>query len=250
MPAHLVQIVVAAADPARLARFWSVALGWPIAVAEAGEVVVEPPGDGSAQRGQLPLVFVPGPEVKTTKNRVHLDLASVSVEHQAVLVARLEDLGARRLDIGQGAVSWVVMADPEGNEFCVVSHLGSVGKDPASAFAGIGPVAAVVFDCADPEGIAPFWAAVTGWAALGRDDQGVWLRDVTAGGPYLDLHRVSEPKQVTLRVQLALAADDHAAEVERVRAIGAREADAGRADVHGLVLTDPEGNELSVLAPR
>jgi catechol 2,3-dioxygenase-like lactoylglutathione lyase family enzyme len=253
MPAPLVQVVMGAADPARLARFWSAALGWPIVVEEADEVVVEPAGDDSAQRGQLPLIFVRVSEVKTTKNRVHLDLASVSVEQQAALVVRLEELGARRLDIGQGDVSWVVMADPEGNEFCVVSHLGSVGKDPASAFAGIGPVAAVVFDCADPEGIAPFWAAATRWAALGRDDQGVWLRDVTAGGPYLDLHRVSEPKQAELHVRLAVApvaADDRAAEVERLRDIGAREADAGRADARWVVLTDPEGNELGVLTPR
>jgi hypothetical protein len=195
MPARLVQVVMDAADPLGLARFWSAALGWPIVLEEPDEVVIEPPEDDPAQRGQLPLIFVPAAGVKTRKNRVHLDLASVSVGHQAALVARLEELGARRLDIGQGAVSWVVMADPEGNELCVVSHRGSVGEDPASAFAGIGPVAAVVFDCADPEGIAPFWVAATGWAALGQDDQGVWLRDVTAGGPYLDLHRVSEPKQ-------------------------------------------------------
>ena len=253
MPARLVQIVMDAADPARLARFWSSALGWPIVAEEADEVVVAPPQGDSAQQGQLPLIFVRASGVKTTKNRVHLDLASVSVDQQAALVARLEELGARRLDIGQGAVSWVVMADPEGNEFCVVSHLGSVGKDPASAFAGIGPVAAVVFDCADPEGIAPFWAAATGWPALGRDDQGVWLRDVTTGGPYLDLHRVSEPKQGRLRVHLDLApfaADDHTAEVERLRAIGAREADAGQTSVRRIVLTDPEGNELSVHIPR
>jgi hypothetical protein len=65
----------------------------------------------------------------------------------------------------------------------VVSHLGSVGKDPASAFAGIGPVAAVVFDCMDPEMIAPFWAAATGWPVLGRDDQGVWLATTKLAAP-------------------------------------------------------------------
>jgi hypothetical protein len=145
------------------------------------------------------------------------------------------------------------MADPEGNEFCVVSHLGSVGTDPASAFAGITPVAAVVFDCADPEGIAPFWAAATGWAALGRDDQGVWLRDVTAGGPYLDLHRVSEPKQGKLRVHLGVAPfadDDHAAELERLRVIGARDTNTAQTNTSWVVLTDPEGNELTVFPPR
>ena len=85
---------------------------------------------------------------------MHLDLASSSAEHQSEVVARIEALGGRRVDIGQGDVTWFVMADPEDNELCVVSHAGSVGKDPASAFAGISPVAAVVFDCADPERIA------------------------------------------------------------------------------------------------
>jgi catechol 2,3-dioxygenase-like lactoylglutathione lyase family enzyme len=253
MPARPVHVVMAAADPAALARFWSAALGWPVVAAEPDEVVVAPPEGDPAQRGQLPLILVAGPEAKTTKNRVHLDLASTSVEHQAGLVERLEELGARRLDIGQGAVSWVVLADPEGNELCVVSHLGSVGKDPASAFAGIGPVAAVVFDCADPEGIAPFWAAATGWPALGRDDQGVWLRDGTAGGPYLDLHRVSEPKQVALRAHLGVApaaGAGPAAEIERLRALGARVSDSARAVVRRVVLTDPEGNELSVPTAR
>jgi hypothetical protein len=206
MPTRLVHLVVDAADPAGLARFWSGALAWPVTFEGPDEVVIEPPDDDPAQGGQLPLVFVPVPEPKTSKNRVHLDVASTSAVHKAALVARLEGLGARQIDIGQpDGVSWVVMADPEGNEFCVVSHLGSVGKDPASAFAGIGPVAAVVFDCADPEAIAPFWAAATGWPVLGQDDQGVWLRDDRGGGPYLDLHRVSESKTAKLRVHLDVA---------------------------------------------
>ena len=130
---------------------------------------------------------------------------------------------------------------------------GSVGKDPASAFAGIGPVAAVVFDCADPEAIAPFWAAATGWPVLGGDDQGVWLRDNRGGGPYLDLHRVSEPKTAKLRVHLDVAPfsdDDHSAEVTRLRAVSAEPIDIGQGDVRWIVLTDPEGNEFCVLTPR
>jgi hypothetical protein len=254
MPTRLVHLVVDAADPGSLARFWSAALEWPVTFEEPDEVVIEPPGDDPGQAGQLPLVFVPVPERKAGKNRVHLDLASTSDEHQAALVVRLEGLGARRIDIGQpGDVSWVVMADPEGNELCVVSHRGSVGKDPASAFAGIGPVAAVVFDCADPDAIAPFWAAATGWPALGRDDEGVWLRDTTTGGPYLDLHRVTEPKSTKLRVHLDVApfpGDDHGAEVTRLRGLGAAPIDIGQGATRWVVLADPEGNELCVLTPR
>ena len=217
-------------------------------------MVIEPPDDDPAQAGQLPLVFVPVPELKTSKNRVHLDVASTSEDHQAALVARLERLGARQIDIGQpDDVSWLVMADPEGNELCVVSHLGSVGKDPASAFAGIGPVAALVFDCTDPEAIAPFWAAATGWPVLGRDDQGVWLRDDRGAFPYVHMHRDSEPNTPKLRVHLDVApfsVDDHLAEVTRLRAAGAEPIDIGQGDVRWTVLTDPEGNELCVLTPR
>ncbi|MGH9113471.1 MAG: VOC family protein [Acidimicrobiales bacterium] len=242
-----------AAAPGGLARFWSAALGWTITVGEP-EVVVEPPVDDPAQRGQIPLVFVPAIDPKTSKNRIHLDLASKSAEHQAALVARLEDLGARQIDIGQPAdVSWVVMADPAGNEFCVVSHAGSVGKDPSSAFAGIGPVAAVVFDCDDPEAISGFWAAATGWPVLGRDDEGVWLRDNGSGGPYLDMHRVTGPKTAKLRVHIDVApfADgDQASEVEHLRTLGAWPVDIGQGDVHWVVLADRQGNELCVLNPR
>jgi Glyoxalase-like domain len=87
---------------------------------------------------------------------------------------------------------------------------------------------------------------------LGRDDQGAWLRD-NRGGPYLDLHRVSEPKTAKLRVHLDVAPfpdDDHGAEVARLRAIGAEPIDIGQGEVRWIVLTDLEGNEFCVLTPR
>jgi hypothetical protein len=202
MPTGPVHIVVETADPARLARFWAGALGWP-APADGDPAVIGPPASDPAQQGQLPLVFVPASEPKTAKNRVHLDLASHSEAHQADLVARLEARGARRIDIGQGPeVTWVVMADPEGNELCVVCHAGSVGADPASAFGDLFPVAAVVLDSPDPEAAAPAWAAATGWPVLGRDGVHVWLRDTTSRGPYLDIRRNDDPEPARLRVRL------------------------------------------------
>jgi predicted enzyme related to lactoylglutathione lyase len=253
MPTRFVSIVIDAADPPALARFWASALGWSVAYEDPDESVVGPPGEDPAQRGQVPLVFGFSTDAKAAKNRVHFDLASTSTEHQAELVARIEALGGRRVDIGQGDVTWVVMVDPEDNELCVVSHAGSVGKDPASAFAGIGPIAAVVFDCADPEAIAPFWSAATGWPVLDQDDEDVWLRDTSSGGPYLDLHRAPERKTAKLRVHLDVAPyanDDHGAEVDRLRALGATEIDIGQGEVTWVVLADPEGNELCVLSPR
>ena len=88
---------------------------------EPDEVAVEPPEGTSGALPYPDLLFIRVPEDKRVKNRLHLDLRP---DDQASEVARLEGMGARRVDIGQSAdVSWVVMADPEGNEFCVLRAL-------------------------------------------------------------------------------------------------------------------------------
>jgi catechol 2,3-dioxygenase-like lactoylglutathione lyase family enzyme len=110
-----------AQDPRAIAGFWEAALGWRRTYDEPNEVVLEPPA-GSPEDSVVPdLLFLQVPESKTGKNRLHLDLRP---DDQAVEVKRLEQLGARRVSVGQGAdVSWVVMADPDGNEFCVLRPL-------------------------------------------------------------------------------------------------------------------------------
>jgi hypothetical protein len=107
-------------DPGRLAEFWAAALGWRITARDDPEWVVEPPA-GSREDGVVPdLLFLHVPDPTPGKNRLHLDLRPD--RDQAAEVARLEALGATRADIGQGAdVSWQVMHDPEGNEFCVLA---------------------------------------------------------------------------------------------------------------------------------
>jgi hypothetical protein len=108
-------------DPDLVATFWQEALGWRRTVehleGESPEIVLEPPA-GSPEDGVAPdLLFIGVPERKTVKNRLHLDLRPVD---QAAEVSRLEKLGATRTDVGGGDTPWVVMADPEGNEFCVL----------------------------------------------------------------------------------------------------------------------------------
>lgn len=106
--------------PARIASFWESALGWRRTFEADEQVCLEPP-TGSPEDGIAPdLVFLKVPEGKTGKNRLHLDLRPAD---QAAEVARLESLGARQVSIGQGDVSWVVMADPDGNEFDVLEPL-------------------------------------------------------------------------------------------------------------------------------
>jgi predicted enzyme related to lactoylglutathione lyase len=106
-------IVVDAADPARLARWWAEALGYKITIDKHDEVEIRRAPD------ELPgLIFVPVPEPKAGKNRLHIDLRP---DDQTAEVERLVDMGARHVDVGQGEdVTWVVLADPEGNEFCVL----------------------------------------------------------------------------------------------------------------------------------
>lgn len=113
-------VVIDADDCERLARFWSEALGWRITDQSEGEWVIEPP-EGSPEVDVAPdILFLKVPDRKVVKNRVHLDLRPADQQAQ---VDRLIGLGARRVDIGQGEVSWVVLADPEGNEFCVLAPL-------------------------------------------------------------------------------------------------------------------------------
>ncbi len=171
-------------------------------------------------------MFVPVPEAKTGKNRVHLDLATESAEHQAAEVDRLLGLGAVHADIGQGVqgqVPWVVLADPEGNEFCVL--------DPRPVYRDTGPVAAVVADCRDPAAVAEFWRLATGWVPGNSADGGVSLRSPAGVGPYLELLPSADIKTVKNRVHLDVApfkGDDHAAAVAALRD-GRREAGRRRA---------------------
>ncbi|TWX35018.1 VOC family protein [Frigoribacterium sp. ACAM 257] len=106
------QVVVDALDPEALAAWWREALGWVDISGPDEEPELRPAPD------RLPgLLFVRVPEPKSVKDRLHLDFRP---DDQAAEVARLEGLGAVRVDVGQAAASWVVLADPEGNEFCVL----------------------------------------------------------------------------------------------------------------------------------
>ena len=255
MPTRLVHLAVDALSPPDLARFWAAALDWEVTDEGGGEIDVDPPGHDYPDPVALPLVFVPVPQPKQGKNRVHLDLATTSLEHQAALVTRLLELGARPADIGQGDVPWRVMADPEGNEFCVL--------EPREFYRGTGPVAAVVCDCADPPALAAFWEQASGWqprasdgsgpAGANLDDDWVPMRSPGGTGPFLELLRVPDAKTVKNRIHLDIAPyrdDDRPTEVQRLRQAGAVPADVGQGEVSWVVLADPEGGEFCVLSPR
>lgn len=120
--------VVESTDHRKLARWWAEALGWEVVFDLDSEVVVVPPWalelSGKLDFHQVPpgMVFVPVDHEKSGKNRLHWDFAPHTSDDRDAEIARLVDLGATVIDVGQPAeATWTVLADPDGNEFCVLS---------------------------------------------------------------------------------------------------------------------------------
>ena len=232
-----------ARDDSALGGFWAAALGWAVSSEEPGVTNLEPEGFVYPDPVAVCIDLVTSAEPKTGKNRVHIDLATTSAAHQAELVARLTELGATLADVGQGDVAWTVMADPEGNEFCVLDSL----------YEDTGPIATVVVDCADPRAMASFWGQATDWIVHKVTDHGAVLRSAKGVGPYLQFLRTPDVKIGWNRVHLDVRpypGDDAAAEAARLESLGATAIDLGRTDIPWRVFADPEGNEFCLLAPR
>ena len=124
MPLEWEQVIVDAADPAALGRWWATALDWVVVNEDPEEFEIRSTPD------RLPgLLFIRVPEGKTLKNRLHLDFRP---DDRDATVARLVELGASLADVGQGEQDWVVLGDPEGNEFCVLKSRRSAEPPSAS----------------------------------------------------------------------------------------------------------------------
>jgi catechol 2,3-dioxygenase-like lactoylglutathione lyase family enzyme len=244
MGTRLVQITMKARDDAALGAFWAEALGWQISSEGPGVTNLEPEDFVYPDPVAVCLDLVASPEPKTVKNRVHVDLATTSKAHQAELVARLMSLGATPADVGQGDVPWQVLADPEGNEFCVLDW-----HDPIR---DTGPIASVVVDCADPAAMARFWGEAMDWTVLKVTEHHAVLRSAEGVGPYLQFLRTPDVKSGWNRVHLDIRpypGDEPEAEAAGLRALGATVIDLSPSDVPWRVLADPEGNEFCLLAP-
>jgi predicted enzyme related to lactoylglutathione lyase len=230
MSSHLVALTFAAHDPAGLSRFWAGLLGWTVADDDA---TLEPTDDTGFR-----LRFLPTAEPKILQNRMHFDLTSTSLEGQQDTVARALALGGRHIDVGQlPEEGHVVLADPEGNEFCVI--------EPGNNFlADCGFVGAL--SCDGSQEVGYFWSQALGWPLVWDQDQETAIRaphggpKITWGGPPL------MPKPPRNRLHLDVAADgEQQAEVERLLSLGATQLDVGEAGA--VVLADPDGNEFCVL---
>ena len=249
MATRLVQIHMKARDDSALGRFWAEALNWGVSSEAPGVTNLEPEGFVYPDPAAICIDIVADPQPKTGKNRVHINLATTSAAHQANLVARLQELGATPADVGQDDVSWTVLADPEGNEFCVL--------EPRPIYGDTGPIAAVVVDSADPAAMAQFWDEAMDWTVHEVTDDHAVLRSARGVGPYLEFVRTPGVKTVwnraaRPRIHLDLRpylGDDQEAEAARLRARGATDIDFGQGDVPWTCLADPEGNEFCVLTP-
>ncbi|QBS40965.1 VOC family protein [Nocardia sp. CS682] len=242
MSTRLACVVFDADRPRFIADFWAELLGWGVTLDRPDEVDVAAHDPDGAD---LALAFLPAARAKHGKNRIHLDLASRSIDHQRLQVDRALSLGARRVDIGQGTVPWVVLADPEGNEFCVL--------EPREEYVDTGAVAAIVMDTRDPLRLAEFWSAASGWPVAHGGAQLAGLRSATGLGSWLEFVRTPEPKSGRNLLHLDLASfDDQAAELARLRAAGATPIEHAGGNVGtapGLTLADPEANEFCLRRP-
>lgn len=120
MGVRINEIVVDSLDPHRLAEFWCAVLDWVVVDSNEDEVEVRPGGTTDRTSPVPSLLFGRSSEPKQVKDRLHLDVVATTGSDQDRELQRLLDLGATQIDIGQRDVSWHVLADPEGNEFCLL----------------------------------------------------------------------------------------------------------------------------------
>ena len=196
-------------------------------------------------RFQIDFVQVPEPKA-AGQNRLHLDLTSASIDDQQESVARLVELGARHIDIGQSPdESHVVLADPEGNEFCII--------EPDNKFlAGCGRLGSIT--CDGTREVGYFWSAALGWPLVWDQDEETAIRAPDGTGPFITWGGgPTDPKIGKNRLHLDIAPYQHIdqqAEVDRLVSLGATRIDIGQGDVSWVVMADPDGNEFCVLGRR
>ena len=236
---HLENVVFDAVDPQRLGRFWEAAVG--------GERLTDAPGIYETRLAVsggpvLDLCFQPSARPSLDPPRLHLDLRGG--DRPAEEVERLLVLGAHHLDLGQGDVPWVVLADPEGCAFCVLEE--------RPAYRDTGPVAALPLLSADLDRDADLWAWLTGWtdvdAVAPRS-----LRHPSRRGPLLELLPEQSAKTAKNRLHLDVrleAGDDPDAVAAGIAERGGRELHLGWGDLPWRHYADASGNELCVLPAR
>lgn len=240
---YLENVVIDARDPNRLGRFWEALLGCTTLTDEprAFETRLTVP-DGPT----LDLCFEPSEEGPRPDPRLHLEVSGGEVREQAAVVERALALGARHLDIGQHDVPWVVLADPEGNPFCVM--------EARPEYAVSGPLSSLPLDSADVDRDVRFWSELSGWTPVESSMPGA-LRHPSGRGPLLELCPERAPKDPGRKNRIHLdlrlePADDADEAFARVLDLGGHERQHDWGELAWRVCTDPSGNEVCLLPAR
>ncbi len=234
MVCDLMALTFSSPDPERLAGFWGGLLGHNVTIERSAPALAALPDVGFGLR------FVAGAGKKWGPNQMHPDLKPTSSLEQETAVHRALELGARHLDVGQGQdAEHVVLADPDGNELCVLEPGGTflAGCPFFSSLAGDG-LAEVGY----------FWRDALAWNLV-WDQDGETAVQAPAGGPKITWGgEPVAPKLGRNRLHLDLTPSGPStvdAEVERLSALGATRIDADCAD--GVGMSDPGGNEFCVV---
>ncbi|MFC7490421.1 MULTISPECIES: VOC family protein [unclassified Knoellia] len=246
---YLENVVIDAQDPQRLGRFWESLLG-------CTTLTDDPGGSGDAGSFETRLTVADGPtldlcfeqvdEAPTPDPRLHLEVFGGAPAEQARVVERALALGARHLDLGQRDVPWVVLADPEGNPFCVM--------EDRAEYAVSGPLSSLPLESADVERDLRFWSELSGWTPTDSAMPGA-LRHPSGRGPLLELcperrAKVAGAKNrvhLDLRLEVGEELDDA---FGRLVELGGRERAHDWGELPWRVCLDPSGNEVCLLPAR
>lgn len=257
MSSHLHAVTIDARDPEALGTFWAGMLGREARADTQGGVTLPPPA-GTDESIGYQVRFVPSDAERVDESRTHFDLTSDTDEQMQETIQRALRLGGRLIDVGQlPEEGHEVLADPEGNEFCVIPAgnnflsdtdvIGAINRDGSQA-------------------VGYFWSKALNWPLVWDEDEETAIQAPSGGSKMSWGGPPVAPKTVPARIRLELVtdgadADAHDAEVARLITLGAsRLAPGARVDVGsgpgnsgdagGTVLVDPDGNEFSLLPAR
>lgn len=230
MSLHLVSLALDANDPVRLAAFWADALGWNVDDSDPSEIRLVPT-DGT----RFEIIFEPTSEPKVGQNRVHLDLTTASLDDQNQSVEHLVAVGGSHVDIGQtDEEDHFVLADPEGNELCILA--------PGNNFlAGTKRLGAINSDGLKETGY--FWSEALGWPLVWDEGEETAIQSPHGGTKIAWGGASTAPDRTRLRQRLEIDvfAADLTSETDRLVGLGARRIDVGG---EGVLLADPDGQPL------
>ena len=240
MTARLVALAVNASAPHELARFWARALRWDVGGPDGLDVELVPTDATSFK-----LLFRPNADEKVDQNLIHFDLTTTSLDDQIDTVAELLTLGARHIDIGQGSdETHVVLADIEGNEFCII--------EPDNRFlAGCPRLGAV--NCDGTHALGCFWSEALGWPLVWDHGEETAIQAPDRTGPKITwsgppLMPKSGAERFHFHVAPA-AATNGPATVDHLVELGATRLEIGHACRGATALADVDGNRFCLVEP-